>query len=300
MKHVETPDRAVAASGADPSLRAGRAAVHHSGQRYPFPEEDELWGWDYESLGYILNEIFARHGYNFIAGGKYDNYFSALAWYAPNADPDNSAACYSQLTSLEWANEHLVKQVRSDMRAQDTANPSGKHYLDYISFDHFDILSGFTYVALKTGQKLAVYSAPGTSSWRGAKGKAAVSTNGSVYAAGWDGNWLLVMYETNNGAVRVGYVNGSDIKGGAQSGNLRFITQPATCIRSANLTDDPVATLTTIRTLQAGETVTYLSAFQSGSASWAYVQTTVDGKTARGFIPYDALNLGGLTDENDE
>ena len=24
--------------------------------------EAELWEWDYESLGYILNEIFARHG----------------------------------------------------------------------------------------------------------------------------------------------------------------------------------------------------------------------------------------------
>ena len=29
--------------------------------------EHELWDWDYESLGYILNEIFARHGFNFEA-----------------------------------------------------------------------------------------------------------------------------------------------------------------------------------------------------------------------------------------
>ena len=25
----------------------------------------ELWQWNYEALGYILNEIFARHGYVF-------------------------------------------------------------------------------------------------------------------------------------------------------------------------------------------------------------------------------------------
>ena len=25
---------------------------------------DELWEWQYEALGYILNEIFARHGYH--------------------------------------------------------------------------------------------------------------------------------------------------------------------------------------------------------------------------------------------
>ena len=42
--------------------------------------EDELWQWDRESLSFIFNEIFARHGYVFSAGGKYDIWFSAMPW----------------------------------------------------------------------------------------------------------------------------------------------------------------------------------------------------------------------------
>ena len=57
---------------------------------------DELWQWDYESLGYILNELFARHGYNFIPGEKYDYYFRCMPWYTPNANPNNQEACYPQ------------------------------------------------------------------------------------------------------------------------------------------------------------------------------------------------------------
>ena len=77
---------------------------------------EELWQWDYESIGYIFNEIFARHGYNFIPGNQYDNYFRTRPWYTPNADPDNSAACYSQLSDVEWQNERLCKDVRAEMK----------------------------------------------------------------------------------------------------------------------------------------------------------------------------------------
>ncbi len=276
-----------------------------AGRQYIIPDSDtrslteaELWEWNYESLGYILNEIFARHGYCFKQGGKYDNFFSALPWYTPNANTDNSAACYPKLSSREWANEKLVKDVRAEMRAQKTTNPGGKNYLDFISFDHFDVLSGFLYTDIKAGQKLAVYSAPDSSSWRGANGKALVSTNGSVYAAGWERGWLLVMYETNGGGVRVGYVDGSKIKGSVSAPNLDFAYTSVQCTRSVSLTDDPAATLTAVRTLASGEAVTYLSTFQNRS-SWAYVETTVDGKTARGFIPADALSAGTSADENE-
>ena len=72
--------------------------------------EEELWEWDYESLGYILNEIYARHGYDFGAGEKYENYFSTLPWYTPNESDDNNQACYGQLNSTEWYNEALIKR----------------------------------------------------------------------------------------------------------------------------------------------------------------------------------------------
>ena len=43
----------------------------------------EVEEWDYDSLGYAFNEIFARHGYNFIPGEKYDNYFRTMPCTLP-------------------------------------------------------------------------------------------------------------------------------------------------------------------------------------------------------------------------
>ena len=105
--------------------------------------ETELWEWDYESLGYILNEIFARHGYNFIPGEKYDYYFRCMPWYTPNADSNNQRACYSQLSDIEWYNEGLVKDVRAAMRALGTKNEDGKSVWDGFSTG-FDTLQGFS------------------------------------------------------------------------------------------------------------------------------------------------------------
>lgn len=261
--------------------------------------EAELWEWDYESLGYVLNEIFARHGYNFIPGGKYDNFFSERPWYTPNANANNSTACYPLLSSLEWSNERLVKDVRAAMRAQGTKNNNGKHYLDYVETDTFDVLSGFNLMSLKAGQKLKVYSAPSTGSYRGADGKALVSTNGTVYIAGWESNWLLLMYETNKGAVRVGYVSGSDIKGDISARSLTFAYQTAQLTKNANLTDDPATSFTTICRLNTGDIVTYLSTFQNRN-SWAYIETTTNGQIVRGFIPSDTLGISNTLDENED
>ncbi len=282
-------------------LPAGALAA---GRQYIIPDSDtrqltyeELWDWDYESLGFILNEIFARHGYNFIPGGKYDLYFSMMPWYTPNADSDNSRACYPQLSTVEWDNEALVKSVRRNMRDMDFFNTSGMHYLDYVSFDNFDVLSGFAFVDMKAGQKLSVYSAPSSSSYRGANGKALVSTNGTVYAAGWDSGWLLVMYATNNGAVRVGYVNGQDIKGGVNAPYLQFAYETAVLTSGASLTDDPATESSSIVYLPAGQQVTYLSTFYNRSA-WSYVETRVSGKTVRGFIPAGAIDWYSVDDED--
>ncbi len=252
--------------------------------------EAELWEWDYESLGYILNEIFARHGYNFIPGEKYDYYFNCMPWYTPNADSDNQRACYSQLTSVEWYNEGLIKDVRATMRALGTKNSGGKSVWDYFSTG-FDTLQGFEYVQLRTGQKLAVYSAPSVSSWRGANGKAMVSTNGNVMAAGWESGWLLVMYETNNGSVRVGYINSADIRGGVPIDvRLQFEYTPATVARACELTDDPARCYASITRLNAGARVTYLTTYFNRNA-WAYVETTTGGKTVRGFLPAEYLDI---------
>ncbi len=268
---------------------------------YVLPESDtrkltweEVACWDYESLGYAFNEIFARHGYNFEPGQDYDNYFRAMPWYTPNRDPRNQVACYPKLSSVEWYNVDLIKQVRETKREQD----SGQSIWDSFSTG-FDTLQGFVYVRLRTGQKLAVYSAPTEGAWRGADGKAAVSTNGAIYAAGWEGDWLLVMYETNEGSVRVGYVNGNTVRGGVPlETSLHFDHDPATVLTACVLTDDLAGNGTTIAALNPGARVTYLTRFYNRSA-WDYIEVTVNGKTARGFVPAGSLRIDHSADPLD-
>ena len=264
--------------------------------------ESELWQWDYESLGYILNEIFARHGYVFEAGGKYEAYFSSLPWYTPNSNPDNRVACYSQLNSTEWKNEALVKKVRADMRAQGTTNKVGtKSVWDHYS-SGFDTLNGFAYTQLQPNQKFTVYSAPTTSAPRGSNGKASVSTNGAVYIAGEENGWMMVMYETNGGSVRVGWFRRTDVKGKVQGDTwntrLNFAYLSARVTAAAAVTDDPVYAAGSLGSLHAGDQVTYLSTYHN-RRSWDYIEfTTASGQTARGFIPVGVLDYG--TAEKDE
>ena len=257
--------------------------------------EEELWEWDYESLGYILNEIYARHGYDFGAGEKYENYFSTLPWYTPNESDDNNQACYGQLNSTEWYNEALIKRVREEMRNSSNDNRKGKSIWDHYS-SGFDVIQGFEYVQLSVNQTFAVYSAPDDHSWRGANGKACVSTNGAIYSDGAERGWLLVMYETNNGGVRVGYINKSSVKGKANgkvyNEELAFGFLPARVTSTCPMTDDPAKKTSKIMTLPAGMQVTYLTSYFNRNA-WAYIEThTPDGLRCRGFIPLDCLEQG--------
>lgn len=256
--------------------------------------EEELWGWDRESLSFIFNEIFARHGYVFSRGGKYDLWFSAMPWYTPNASSDNQKYVYPKVTALEWDNYHLIKKVIAKMDALGFKAHDGslKCYRDFTPPQSGWSLTGFSYAALKTGQKLAVYAAPGASSWRGANGKAVVNTNGAVYAAGWDQGWLLVYYETNSGSIRVGYVDGSAIQGKVDNWNyLSFDRAPATVTHACVMTDDPMKAGITMTTISAGAQVTYLSTFvnQYGQV-WDYIETRIGDQNARGFIPQGNLD----------
>lgn len=258
--------------------------------------KDELWQWDYESLGYILNEIFARHGYVFESGGKYDNYFRTMPWYKPNANWRKE----SPMNKTEWANEALVKDVRQEMRNTKNYNKGGKSVWTHYS-SGFDVIQGFEYVEFKTKQKLEVYSAPDSGSWRGASGKASVSVNGAIYSDGAERGWLLVMYETNNGGVRVGYIDKSKVKGkvtgSVYNEEVAFGYLPATVLESCTLTDDPSKQTSAIMTLQSGDQVTFLTNYFNRN-SWAYVETkTPDGLTCRGFVPASALDTA-MTDED--
>ena len=111
-----------------------------------------------------------------------------------------------------------------------------------------------------------------------------------------ESGWLLVMYETNKGGVRVGYINKGAVKGGVKGDvynqELTFGYLPAAVTADCTLTDDPVGRSTSIMSLRAGDRVTYLTSYFNRN-SWAYVETTTpEGLTCRGFIPSDCLDTG--------
>lgn len=118
--------------------------------------EEELWGWQYEAVGYIYNEIFARHGRPFRAGEKYDVYFRSQAWYQVN-----SQYRYGLLNSVEQANERLAHQVLEDMRARNTLNPQGRSLPLGKAQANPQTVLDFRAYDLSPNQKLDVYSGPG-------------------------------------------------------------------------------------------------------------------------------------------
>lgn len=146
----------------------------------------------------------------------------------------------------------------------------------------------FTVQTFASGQKLAVYSAPSQKAWRGANGKAAVSTNGEIWVCGQENGWLLVLYEVNSGKMRSGYIEISKVKGKVPNcPELCFDPKQAVLNASADLTDDPVYTSSKIATLKKGSKVTLLSSYEN----LAYVETKVKKKTVRGFLPLDCVDV---------
>ena len=61
---------------------------------------------------------------------------------------------------------------------------------------------------------------------------------------------------------------------------------------AATLTDDPALTGKPLAQLPAGTTVTFLTTMYNSDA-WDYIETTIDGKTARGFVPSGILSITG-------
>ena len=100
--------------------------------------------------------------------------------------------------------------------------------------------------------------------------------------------------------MRVGYVNGSQIRGKVSVNDpLYFERSSCRLASAATLTDDPLRTMTTIASLRAGDTVTYLTTMTNQSGwSFDYIETTVGGKLVRGFIPTGCLDVPYDTLEN--
>lgn len=252
----------------------------------------EVWEYQYDTLLYAFNEIYARHGYKFETGSRCYNWFTQMPWYKANESEssDNHHESYSQCSSIENYNRDLIVDVRKEMREKKTTNPKGKG-MPTPPAANINKPRGFEFVTLKANQKLPVFSAPSTSAYRANNGKALVNTSGAVYALGYDGGWMLMLYEANYaGQYRVGYINTAKMKGQLPAlGQLKWEWDKAQLTAGTNITDDPALTGRSLAFLPEGTWVTYLSTMFNNTG-WDYIETTINGQTARGFIPSGYLN----------
>ena len=151
-----------------------------------------------------------------------------------------------------------------------------------------DALSGtWATVDLRQNRTVPVYAAPSEDAWRGANGRAAVSFAEPFTLLASFGNegWWLIEYETGDGARRVGYIPQQAYDRAAPYG-WWLIPMTLSLCEDATMTDDPHGARREIARFAAGESLTVLGYYDG---LWAYAQTEIDGKTARGFVPLRAL-----------
>ncbi len=147
----------------------------------------------------------------------------------------------------------------------------------------------FTTFSFTPGQTLPVYTAPDTASLMADSGTAVMTVTGQVWVAGYDGQWLLVMYRNDAGMTRVGYVDAFRLQGTLpEVPALTLGGTAATVTARTALTSDPLEKTDTLAMLAAGESVTWLADLDM-NGSWAYVEVSHDGAVARGFVPRTAL-----------
>ena len=269
--------------------------IYDSDDRLLF--EEEVRGYDYDTLGYVLNEIVARHGYHFDPDGEYSYHFQNIDYiyahdtgfpYEEAPQDVSNEEIIAGLSDIEHKNIRLIKKVRAEKR--EAGDKSGIHAdwccSEYPSELYFSAMGETEIIDLPVNLKIPVYSGPGEEYLRGAKGRAMVSTNERIKAHGFDGEWLMITYLVNpeTKQTRVGYIHKDEFRrelncadcreaAAANTGrhiacnssffenSISFLNTPKTLSADAVLTDDPTGARTPLMNLKAGEEVTLLLTF---------------------------------------
>lgn len=153
----------------------------------------------------------------------------------------------------------------------------------------YEVFTAPMAVTRTDGSKQAVYAAPDKKSYRAAKGKAAAGLSdleGLTLLGRWNG-WDVVEYAVSLRTSRIGYIRGGHIHDG-YSWDEEFAWLPAVVTEDSFLTDDPNVSQYVTAKLAKGKNVMLLGSY---GRYYAYVETTVDGKNARGFVPLRSLAL---------
>ena len=139
--------------------------------------------------------------------------------------------------------------------------------------------------SFEKARTLKVYAAPDKAAYS-AEG-AQVTTDDSVAIYGKEGEWVLVSYAIGNGSRgRIGYIDDLTLAEPEKVRTLEFCRIPIELVRNVKAADDPLRGKGTLLTLEKGEEVTLLAFFEE---EWAYVETVMNNKLCRVFIPASAL-----------
>lgn len=267
--------------------------IHDSDTRLLF--EEEVHSYSIDTLGYVLCEIVARHGYHFEPDGKYAEHFSGIGYldpcdsgfpYEEAPDEVSNEEIIANLSDIERRNIDLILRVMTEkIESNDISGyyeswlcEEGEYFWNvFREIDEGDI------VHFPRGLNLPVYSGPGEHYLRMDGGLASVNTGKTIYGYGFDGDWLLIAYYDDQMAnkTRVGYVHEDTFKRDLNPAECRpgeldeydnpfcdthvfffdqleFGNETLTLPAGVTLTDDPLGMRTPLVRLSAGDTVTVL------------------------------------------
>lgn len=238
-----------------------------NGFELAYPKVKELYRFEYISndwgeMAYTL--MYAKMGSVEIERKESYRYLVTLG--------DDSALWPVEITLANFNIHNMPKRGPDDVRRINEANEG----LQYFAYLYPEVVAGQT-----SGKKsCAVYSAPDTSSYRAAKGKASVSTGDDYKLYLTVGDWSLIEYRVSLRTSRFGW---------AQLGNHGdettedLVRVPMLTAFDTYLTDDPNVSEYHQAELPAGTKLTALS--HPDGWAYIYVEATVDGKITRGFVP---------------
>ena len=269
--------------------------IYDSDERLLF--EEEVRGYHYDTLGYAMNEILARHGYHFKQDGEYQRHFKSIDYlyahstgfgYKEAPQAISNEEIIAGLSDIEYENLQLIKKIRTEKR---TASDESGYYADWGCSEYpyelyFNTVGNTTHADLPINLKIPVYSGPGEQYLRGANNRAMVSTNEAVMAYGFDGDWLMISFLVNpeTKQTRVGYIHKDEFRRELNCPECRealisgmddfascdsfffekpmsFLNAPKVLNADTVLTDDPAGARTPLANLKIGDKVTLLMTF---------------------------------------
>lgn len=272
----------------------GTEIVIHDSDTRLLPEE-EVGGYCSDTLGYIEAEILARHGWHFDPDSRYADHFDSLNYieahdsgfpYEEAPAEVTNESILAGLSDIERQNLDLVQRV---MAEKIKYNDFSGYYESWCCEEasewqnYFRAIEPSELLDLPRNLAIPVYSGPGKHYLRADGGSAALNSTQDVYAFGFDGEWLMIVYQANplNDQNRFGYIHRDDyvrdlFPAVCRPGELNedgdpycdvhdtlltqlpFRAEPLTLPVNVTLTDDPVRSDAPIARVNAGETVTVL------------------------------------------